>query len=237
MKKIDDGIRMMGDNTAPLQGGDVFIKTVTTEQELLEVFKLRYAVYCLEKGYENPDNFPSGLEIDEYDPYSVHMIAYSDQIPVGTARLILPNRSGLPIERFCGVDVRTACSTMNVAEISRLAVSAGAAKRYGIDRSKVTLGLIRQIYLVSSQLKVMYCFAAMRKALERLFRTCGINFIRAGDPVEYHGIRVPYFTHVEDFTKNIFRKRHDLHEIMFPSEHNTYPAYAFENSHAVQTVE
>lgn len=194
-------------------GFHVLIKVVDSSKELNDVFKLRYQIYCLEKRFEETQDYPNGLEFDHYDPYSVHFIAYLKEIPLGTARLIMPNKHGLPVENHCNVDIHTVCGTRDVAEISRLAVSSRAAKNLAVDRSRITLGLIKQIYDIGRKLGVVYCFAAMNRALERLLNNCGITFIQAGHPVDYHGPRVPYMLSVADFEKNIFDKRRDIFEL------------------------
>jgi len=39
----------------------VLVKRVTSEKELNDVFKVRYKVYCLERGYERPEDYPNGF--------------------------------------------------------------------------------------------------------------------------------------------------------------------------------
>jgi N-acyl-L-homoserine lactone synthetase len=201
----------------PFFYSNIHIKSATTEKEVSDVFKLRYQIYCLEKQFEKAEDYPHGLEFDLYDPYAVHFIAYHKEVPLGTARLIMPNKHGLPVENHCNVVIPSVCDTRDVAEISRLAVSSEAVKNLDVERSKITLGLIKQIYTIGSKLGIVYCFAAMNRALQRLLNNCGINFIQAGQPVEYHGIRVPYVLSVADFEKNIFDKRRDIFESFFGS--------------------
>jgi N-acyl amino acid synthase of PEP-CTERM/exosortase system len=96
-------------------------------------------------------------------------------------------------------------------------VSSDAARGISIDRSKITLALIRELYLASRELKVGYVVSAMSRSLERLLNRCGMGFKKAGLPVDYHGIRTPYFTVVEEFEKELFNKRKDIFELFFPS--------------------
>jgi N-acyl-L-homoserine lactone synthetase len=201
----------------PFFDSNILIKSATTEKEVFDVFKLRYQIYCLEKRFEKAEDYPSRMEFDLYDPYSVQLIAYQEEIPLGTARVILPNKHGLPVEHHCNVDINSVCGSRDVAEISRLSVSSEAMKNLDVDRSRVTLGIIKQIYTICSKLGVVYCFAAMNRALQRLLSNCGIHFTQAGQPVEYHGIRIPYFFPVADFEKNIFEKRKDIFEFLFGS--------------------
>src|SRR5208283_1875438 len=128
----------------------MLVEKATSQEELNDVFKLRYRVYCLERGYENADDYPEGIESDEYDPYSVHFIAYVESAPVGTVRLILDNPIGLPVGRYCNTDLKAISpDTGRIAEISRLAVRSDATTGCSIERSKVTLGLIKEVYWAS----------------------------------------------------------------------------------------
>lgn len=71
------------------------------EEELEEVFKLRYKVYCLERNYLDSNDCPNGAEKDIYDNYSVHFLAFDTDKNkiVGTSRLILNSPLGFPIEK------------------------------------------------------------------------------------------------------------------------------------------
>ena len=73
-----------------------------------DAHQLRYEVYCMEHGYEDPARFTDGLEKDEFDRHSVHSLVRhrSSGMAAGVVRLILPNplntESLLPIEQSCG---------------------------------------------------------------------------------------------------------------------------------------
>src|SRR5271157_3378828 len=114
----------------------MLVKKATSQEELNHVFKLRYRVYCLERGYENANDYPEGTEKDEYDPYSVHFIAYVKSSPVGTIRLILDNPLGFPVGRYCNADLKAMSpDTGSIAEISRLAVRHDATTGCLIEKS------------------------------------------------------------------------------------------------------
>jgi N-acyl-L-homoserine lactone synthetase len=183
---------------------------------------MRYKVYCLERGYERTYDHPDGLEQDEYDPYSIHFIAYLNSSPVGTVRLILENPFGFPVERYCNADLGAISQDADrIAEISRLAVSSNAAKGFSIERSKITLSLIKELYYTSRELRVRYLVCAMSKSLERLLNRCGMSFMRAGFPVDYHGLRTPYYAACDDLEKEVFDRRRDIFEFLFPAYVNS----------------
>ncbi len=108
---------------------------VVSQEQARDAHRLRYSVYCLEHGYEDPLRFQDKLEKDEFDAGSVHGLVrhrVSGQ-PVGVVRLILPDRSDLnrsfPIEdRFGRLFDNRALGRFRfprnqIAEVSRFAIS------------------------------------------------------------------------------------------------------------------
>ena len=114
-----------------------FLK-VNSPELLKEVFNLRYQVYCHECGFLNPDDYPEGLEIDQYDPQSINFAAldHEDTI-VGTIRLIMNSETTpFPIEVHCQSMIKKNGFPRNhIAEISRLAVSKKYRKRVDDGRT------------------------------------------------------------------------------------------------------
>ena len=203
----------------------VLVKRVTSEKELNDVFKVRYKVYCLERGYERPEDYPNGFESDEYDPYSIHFIVYVNSLPIGTARLILRNPFDLPIERHCNVDIKSICADPGkVVEISRLAVSSEVTKGCSIKKTAIMFNLIREIYHTTQCLNIEYVVAAMGQGLERILKKCGIMFIKIGDPVEYHGIRIPYYAHIEELMGGLSQNRNDVFQFFSLPQNTTLSA-------------
>jgi N-acyl-L-homoserine lactone synthetase len=193
----------------------VVVKKVVSLGELYDVFRLRYKVYCIERGYEEPEDHPNGLEMDVYDPYSIHFISYIEGIPVGAVRLILSNSHGFPVERYCGIDTKSIYpDTSQIAEISRLAVSSGAINGFSIKKSYITLSLLRELYNATRELCIRYFFAAMSKGLERMLNKCEIRFSQIGAPVCYHGIRAPYCAEVDELKSGMAKNKTDISEFI-----------------------
>ena len=92
--------------------------------------QIRYAVYCLETGFEHPDLYPDGEERDPWDQHSIHLLVRHRATGqwVGAMRLIRPVSGGvLPIHALTGLDL-PANGDHGVAEVSRLCVL-GAHRR------------------------------------------------------------------------------------------------------------
>jgi len=105
-----------------------------------DAHRIRFSVYCSERGYEDASRFPDQLESDEYDKGSVHAIVRhrkSDH-PLGVVRLVLPDQLNperlLPIEQHFGHAFEQSTmrkfdfSRHEIAEVSRFAISQQSLK-------------------------------------------------------------------------------------------------------------
>jgi N-acyl amino acid synthase of PEP-CTERM/exosortase system len=195
-----------------------FKKVSHDDPLLLEIFKLRYKVYCEEWGFERPEDHPGGIERDKFDQHSVHFVAIrrADQKLIGTTRIILRSELGFPIEEHCQIDGEVLrCEKTHWGEISRLAVSKDFRKRSGDDsiykdedplhheldnpfkerrknENQIVIGLYRCIYRESLERGLTHLYAVMARGLYLLLKRIGICFSQAGPGIEYHGIRTPY---------------------------------------------
>jgi len=107
---------------------------------LKEVFRLRYHVYCLEHNFEEPTDFPDGLERDVYDARSLHSLLFHrpSGVIAGTVRLILPDADApvgsLPVDQVCqvpGFKDPSQTPRTRMAEVSRFSVSRSFRRRIG----------------------------------------------------------------------------------------------------------
>lgn len=114
-----------------------------TPELLREVYRMRYEVYCLEMGFERPEQFPDGLERDDYDHRARHCLIQHREsgLYAGSVRLVLhdPENSNIlfPFEKHCGHSLdRSILDPMRlprerIGEISRLTVTAQFRRRQG----------------------------------------------------------------------------------------------------------
>lgn len=104
-------------------------------------YRIRYDVYCREKKYECPENYPDGIEKDAYDRHSYHCLLLhrpSNQF-AGCVRLVYNNhnqmQSRLPFELKCADNLYKTYTEKVLpfrscfGEISRLAVPANFRRR------------------------------------------------------------------------------------------------------------
>jgi N-acyl amino acid synthase of PEP-CTERM/exosortase system len=84
---------------------------------------LRFRVYCLETGFEDPGLFDQGEESDAYDLSSLHFLVRCTATGewLSAARLIIRGDGPLPVEQHCSVDPsRYSPAGAPDGEISRL---------------------------------------------------------------------------------------------------------------------
>ncbi len=113
-----------------------------------EVCQVRYRVYCDEFQYESIEQYPDGLEKDEYDDFALHCLVRhkKTQHPAGCVRLVPGWRQGksiiLPFEKHCPESIDLQClqdinpDRQRSCEISRLAVDRLFRRRSGEELTR-----------------------------------------------------------------------------------------------------
>ena len=80
-------------------------------EEKRKTFRIRYQVYCLERGLLPADAYPGKEESDAYDEDAVHVLAsHVNGHEAGCARLVIGGPLGLPLVKFCALDTSTSSS-------------------------------------------------------------------------------------------------------------------------------
>jgi N-acyl amino acid synthase of PEP-CTERM/exosortase system len=174
-----------------------------TKELLDSVFRLRFQVYCVERGFEDAAGYPEGRERDDDDARSLHFLVLdrSTGAPVGTVRLILPRvDADLPVFRLLRPGERrgVVLPRGTTAEVSRFAVAKSFRRRLQKDLGGsrpmlplLTFGLIRAVAMMTLAGGVTHIVAMMEPALLRMLGRLGIEFHLIGEPVEHHGTRQP----------------------------------------------
>lgn len=128
--------RWMGglDVIAPQFRFSTYSRAPRHSESIAETFRLRYQVYCLERGFLLAEHYPAELESDEYDAYSTHFGGYAlDHTLAGSVRLVEPPVGGaFPWESHCATDAHfMRPDRAQAAEISRLVVRKTYRRRRG----------------------------------------------------------------------------------------------------------
>jgi len=193
---------------APIQKlfHDTFsVVPVMRPQDLDNVYKLRYEVYCLEREFEDASHYPHEQEIDIYDARSIYTLLQHNKSGefVGTARLILPDHTHLdddsydhfPAQKLSNHTIvydQDVFPSKSTAEISRICYSQRKASELGINALEQKLilpGLLSGVYMLCDLYKVDRLMALLEKRLIDRCHRIGFSPSETGDSVEHKGIR------------------------------------------------
>lgn len=196
-----------------------------SEQLLAMSYRLRYQTFCLERLFFSRDAYPTQLEFDTFDAASVHVgVLNAEDELVGTARVVMPNASGLPLLRYCTLfpgDTTLSDPANTVVELSRVIIkprrrmqaasspSEGFAEflsvssslhvsQCGLESHDALASLIKGMYQVTKRLHGTHWIIAIEKALRRRIKRYGLPFRVAGPEVDYFGPVAPYIMSLAD---------------------------------------
>jgi N-acyl-L-homoserine lactone synthetase len=199
--------------------GELLTKTVLTGLAK-EIHRLRFDVYCLERGFLDPAEFPDAEERDAYDQVAVQCAALDPAGRVsGTLRLVPDSEHRFPLEahaRRLDPAFRS-LPRERTAEISRLVVARdGRTLREAgelLPYPMILFRLFREMNMQSARLGLDFWLAAMEPSLHRLLRRLmGINFVEIGPAMDYFGEVVPYMASIAGVARTLERSRPDLYE-------------------------
>jgi N-acyl amino acid synthase of PEP-CTERM/exosortase system len=163
----------------------------------------------------------------------------ASNLPAGCVRLVRPTGPGgsnlLPFKKYCAGSLDVAfIESLNldrttICEISRLAVNGPFRRRAGeqatrfgeiegLDCSQqerrtfsmIAVACFLATTALSEIVDLQNGFAMMEPFLPRLLKRSGIDFQRAGEDIDYHGMRAPYFNTRQQALDNM---RPDLKEL------------------------
>jgi N-acyl-L-homoserine lactone synthetase len=173
---------------------------------MAKAYRLRYQVYCVERGFLDPANYPDRLERDEFDRYSLHLgVVDRDGEILATARLIRVNICGLPLFRHCQIfpdETELFHERNRIVEVSRLCVSRQLKQRGPARASSVRM-LYRALYQVSKRAGFTHWLVATEHSLQRLVADFGFPFREIGPTVDYFGPVSPYLMDLQEFDQVI----------------------------------
>lgn len=202
---------------------------------LAESYKLRYQVYCMERGFLQAAAYPCGMETDFYDDDAMHFAALGeDGRMAGTVRLVGARNRHYPLQEKCGLDIAI---PQHTAEVSRLAVTRGhdrpaisssdkflsparlnalPSKLQSTDerrwQSELAIGLYKVIYREAKLQGIEYFLAAMESSLARMLIRFQLPFKPVGPVVDYYGKVQPFLLRLSECEQNFARMMPGLFE-------------------------
>lgn len=201
----------------PFQFATYFEIVHATSSDLRDAsFRVRHRVYCEELGFE-PVRADT-MERDEYDAEAEHVLIRSRRTLgfVGCARVVrpMPVEHALPVERSgawrAPRPLHDGDGRPRVAELSRLAVVSEFRRRQGEQGSPINLaeadfgtrlqprfphipvGLYLGALALAARQRIATLVVLTEERLARHFGRMGVRLDRCGEPVEFHGRRLPY---------------------------------------------
>ncbi len=203
---------------------------------LRTAYSLRHQVYCLECHFLSADDYPEGLERDQFDTHCAHFSANNllNEM-VGYVRLVTARENVLfPFEEHCQNFLPQSEQPLRheTGEISRLIVRRDYRRRTGDNLAGVTiqtvkpggqevvqdrrkppqilLGLYRQMYIYSIQSGIRYWYAAMEKPLARALSQLGFRFVQISPEIDYYGNVVCYLADLRQLEAHLQQSNPEL---------------------------
>ena len=188
-------------------------------------------------GFEEDIYDPHSIELA-----AIEQTDENTQEVIGTIRLILHSEKGFPIENVAPIDfIGEKPPIEKIAEISRLTISKDYRRRqadglFGVesyikiseggilpDRGKLKkekiriqpfliLGLFKELYHVSKKLGITHWYMITEKKLWYALKRFDLIFRQIGEPVHYHGLRIPYLGIIDEIEQNLMNKHMDFYQ-------------------------
>jgi len=184
--------------------------------------QIRYRVFCLERGFEDPALYPTGEEVDQWDDHSVHFIVREKQSGrwVASTRLICPQEGSLPVEKMNSLSpgFLSGIDRNKIGEISRFCIikqNASTNSQFanvarpqldwigaieGKEQFEITWGMLRAISYYGIEHGIDYSYMLITRPFSRLLHRLGIILYQSGTMKEHRGMRAPFLV---DFRESI----------------------------------
>lgn len=193
------------------------VQIATSAAQLADHHRLRYQVYCLDRGFEPAEMAADGEEHDAYDEHSVRFVAYDAAGQAcGALRLVFPVE-GFPAAHVTRVDDNAlAPLTGKVVELSRLCLRHpdGHATGELFQGSDVMLAMLHAAWRYCRSVGVSHWLCLITPALERMLSRLQVPFDAVGDSCRYRGQRRPLLTDINKMMRAAMRSCHRVERLM-----------------------
>ena len=178
-----------------------------TQEEKEEAFKLRFEVYCKEKKYLKSENYPDGLEQDNFDKIADHFIALNKLGKVvGTLRLVprendLFKEKSIPLEHYTDFSRHVNTDSI-VSELSRFTIDKDYRTNYLLN-----FGLIKNATLFGLAEGITHFAISVSVNSKNYFEKFG--FKQIGEPYMYEKLqyKLPSITMLADIHDSLKQMR------------------------------
>jgi N-acyl amino acid synthase of PEP-CTERM/exosortase system len=192
---------------------EVSVERVRTDAALQEAYRIRYQVYCQDRGFLRGRD---GIETDAYDGHANHAIIRwrHSGAAIGTVRLVLSTGSpgdDFPVEHACDPSLMRRLPRARIGEVSRFALpkrqTAEMRAVSPTSASLLRLALLQGALSLSAEAGHTHWLAVMQPTLLRLLRGDGLHFEPLGPMITYHGRRQPVVANLATMMAGVARKQ------------------------------
>ncbi|MFP4080770.1 MAG: PEP-CTERM/exosortase system-associated acyltransferase [Ectothiorhodospira sp.] len=194
--------------------------------------RIRYTVYCLERGFEDPQAFPEGEERDQWDDRSVPFIFRHRHTGawVGALRLVTPGPEGLPLQQMAETEPM---HRETAWELSRICVpggmqgpevpvaNAGGQMLRDARSPDLFAGMLRAAIEYTRDQDVPYLYFLANRALARIVGRLGFAFQNVGPGCDHRGMRYPYRAHLDEAVLSAVQRSSRMERLFY----SPAPAY------------
>lgn len=196
------------------------IKLAETEQELSDVYRLRYQVYS-ELGRFAEEYDDAIVDVFDAIPSVANIIAYSDDVPIATIRVNLDTALKLPSDHtfdFTPYRERIAAEEQAAGRSQPVFASAGmlAIAAEWRNRRNVFAGLLRMAVDIGHMLGVTHIVATVNDETAGIYERLGWERLSSPVPMGDFGVNIsPFATPMASMYRwafGMFREKKDLLE-------------------------
>jgi N-acyl amino acid synthase of PEP-CTERM/exosortase system len=205
-------------------------------------YKVRYQVYCVERGFESLTDFSAGQERDRWDTHAAPFIVRrrDNGAWVAAMRLVLPYAASFPLETLNCLTPGHAdhIQRRRLGEISRICVIRAPNPHLSnshLDHrfshvapdheSQVMLGLFRTVMVYGLERGIDHCYLLVTDAFARLLRRIGVVLHSVGAATQHRGIRAPYLINLKESAQSACNRSAAIHNLCDRAIH-AYQCYS-----------
>ncbi|APG48190.1 PEP-CTERM/exosortase system-associated acyltransferase [Phaeobacter porticola] len=195
-------------------------RTCRTIDDIRTCMRLRYQEYCVNRSWEALEQFPDGLERDQYDDSAVHILLEDQRTgdPVGTVRILYQSFEAKDpqfpsferSDRF-QKHMRRHWTKGKLIEISRFTLSRehSATK---VSRADLATGIFPALALVRGIMRAIAyddvdtVIMTVAPGLQRMLSRSGFRYHDIGVRIDHRGIRVPIYRELPALLAELFDK-------------------------------
>lgn len=161
------------------------------EELIKKIYRFRCTIACDELSILKRNDYPDGLETDEYDKYSIHFAALNEKNEViSCLRLINNSPIGYPMENEMNIRFDNSVKRVQVGEISRQFIH----KNYRNMKATREIFYLTKKYVCPKlkELGLEFTYVTVEKSFYRLLCMMDMPYEIIGKPQKHRGrIRYP----------------------------------------------